>query len=539
MGHIDHGKSTLLDYIRKTNIVDQEAGGITQHISAYEVIHRDEKNEEKKITFLDTPGHAAFSKMRERGANIADIAILIVSAEDGVKPQTIEAWKTISENNVPCIVAINKIDKEGANVEKTKTELAENEIYLENYGGTIPFVEISAKKGTGIDNLLSLILILAEMENFTGIVNENASGLVIETNLDPKRGISATLIIKNGTLKKGMTLVVEDSFCCNRIMENFLGKSISEATFSSPIKLVGFNKVPSIGAEFKSFLNKKEADLSYNFKDKARFRVNVFFQRGTVSCALRLVNSKIPTLEELNLPDVLNDFTKATQGFVVVTGPSSHGKSTTLASLIDSINHSRAVHIITIEDPIEYIFKDDRAVIEQREIDHDTLSFATALRSTFRQDPDIIMVGEMRDPETIAAAITAAETGHLVFATLHTNSASQTIHRIVDSFPPEQQQQIRAQLSGSLLGVVSQRLIPRIKGGLIPATEIMMANPAVANLIRENKIHELPLVIETSAEKGMISLNRSLANLVKQREISLEHALNYSLSPTELKMLTR
>ncbi len=260
MGHIDHGKSTLLDYIRKTNIVDQEAGGITQHISAYEVIHRDEKNEEKKITFLDTPGHAAFSKMRERGANIADIAILIVSAEDGVKPQTIEAWKTISENNVPCIVAINKIDKEGANVEKTKTELAENEIYLENYGGTIPFVEISAKKGTGIDNLLSLILILAEMENFTGIVNENASGLVIETNLDPKRGISATLIIKNGTLKKGMTLVVEDSFCCNRIMENFLGKSINEATFSSPIKLVGFNKVPSIGAEFKSFLNKKEAE---------------------------------------------------------------------------------------------------------------------------------------------------------------------------------------------------------------------------------------------------------------------------------------
>ncbi|MBU0546833.1 type IV pilus twitching motility protein PilT [Patescibacteria group bacterium] len=291
--------------------------------------------------------------------------------------------------------------------------------------------------------------------------------------------------------------------------------------------------------DFTRFLDKKELDLSYNFQDRARFRVNTFFQRETIACALRLVSSQIPTIKELNLPDILNDFTKATQGFVVITGPSSHGKSTTLASLIDSINHSQAVHIITIEDPVEYVFKDDRSVIEQREVNRDTLSFANALRSTFRQDPDVIMVGEMRDPETMAAAITAAETGHLVFATLHTNSASQTIHRIVDTFPSEQQQQIRAQLSGSLLGVVSQRLIPRLKGGLIPATEIMMANPAVANLIRENKIHELPLVIETSADNGMISLNRSLANLVKQREISLENALNYSLSPTELKMLTR
>jgi twitching motility protein PilT len=294
--------------------------------------------------------------------------------------------------------------------------------------------------------------------------------------------------------------------------------------------------------DFKKFLEKKELDISYNLNNdgrKARFRVNAFFQRGTIACALRLVSSKIPTIAELNLPEVLNDFTKANQGFVVITGPSSHGKSTTLAALIDSINHSRADHIITIEDPIEYVFEDDRSVIEQREVNRDTHSFASALRATFRQDPDIIMVGEMRDPETISAAITAAETGHLVFATLHTNSASQTIHRIVDSFPPEQQQQIRAQLSGSLLGVVSQRLIPRIKGGLIPATEIMMANPAVANLIRENKIHELPLVIETSADKGMISLNRSLTGLVKRREISLENALNYSLSPTELKMLTR
>ena len=259
MGHIDHGKSTLLDYIRKTNIVDREAGGITQHISAYEVVHKDENGKDKKITFLDTPGHEAFSKMRERGAKIADIAILVVSAEDGVKPQTIEAYKTIIESNIPYVVAINKIDKPGANVEKTKQELAENEIYLENYGGKIPFAEISAKSGTGVDNLLSLILILAEMENFIGNINQNASGQVIEANLDPKRGIQATLLIKNGSIKKGMTVAVEDALCSTRIIENFLGKMINEASFSSPIRLIGFDKMPKIGAEFKSFAKKDEA----------------------------------------------------------------------------------------------------------------------------------------------------------------------------------------------------------------------------------------------------------------------------------------
>lgn len=287
------------------------------------------------------------------------------------------------------------------------------------------------------------------------------------------------------------------------------------------------------------FLKEKEIDFSYNFEERARFRVNVFFQKGKISIALRLISSKIRTIKELNLPPILHEFTRATQGFVLITGPSSQGKSTTLAALIDEINHTRTDHVITIEDPIEYVFEDDRSIIDQREVYRDTLSFTRALRSTFRQDPDVIMVGEMRDRETIATAITAAETGHLVFATLHTNSAAQTIHRIVDSFPPEQQDQIRAQLSGSLLGVISQRLIPRIKGGLIPACEIMTYTPAVANLIRENKIHELPLVIETSTEKGMISLNRALAGLVKRKEISLENALSYSLNPAELKILVR
>lgn len=260
MGHIDHGKSTLLDYIRKTNVVDKEAGGITQHISAYEVIHKDEHGVEKKITFLDTPGHAAFSKMRERGALIADIAILIVSAEDGVKPQTIEAWKTITESKIPFLVAINKIDRPGADIEKTKMELAENEIYLENYGGTTPFATISAKTGEGIDNLLSLLLILSEMENFTGDHTEKASGQIIETNLDPKRGIEATLIIKNGTLKKGMTIAVENALCSTRIIQNFQGKMIEEATFSSPVRLIGFDKIPTIGAKFMAFEKKKEAE---------------------------------------------------------------------------------------------------------------------------------------------------------------------------------------------------------------------------------------------------------------------------------------
>lgn len=261
MGHIDHGKSTLLDYIRKTNIVEKEVGGITQNVSAYEVEAMDlEKSKSRKITFIDTPGHESFSKMRERGCKIADIAILIVSAEDGVKTQTIEAWKTIVQDGLPCIVAINKIDKTNANVEKTKTELAENEIYLENYGGKIPYVEISAKSGAGVEELLSLINLVAEMENFTGNKEESASGFVLEANLDSKRGIQATLIIKNGTLSSGMLAVVEDSICSTNIMENFSGKKIDKVSFSSPVRIIGFNKMPQIGAPFKSFKNKKDAE---------------------------------------------------------------------------------------------------------------------------------------------------------------------------------------------------------------------------------------------------------------------------------------
>jgi len=289
----------------------------------------------------------------------------------------------------------------------------------------------------------------------------------------------------------------------------------------------------------KKFLEQKEVDFSYQHEDKGRFRVNIFFQRGAISLALRFIPSKIRTIEELSLPPILHDFVARTQGLVLVTGATSQGKSTTLAAMIDEINHTRAVHIITVEDPIEYTYPIDRAIIDQREVEIDTLNFNNALRASLRQNPDVIMVGEMRDLETIATTITAAETGHLVFATLHTNSAAQTIHRIVDVFPAEQQSQIRFQLSSSLLGIISQRLIPRIKGGFIPVCEVLICNNAVANLIRENKIHEIPAVIETSAKEGMISLNRAMVDLVRKKEISLKNAMDFSLDPSEIGNLLR
>jgi translation initiation factor IF-2 len=254
MGHIDHGKSTLLDYIRKTNIVDKEAGGITQKISAYEVIHKG-----KKITFLDTPGHESFAKIRQRGASVADIAILVVSAEDGVKKQTLEALKCIRESNTPMIVAINKIDKPGADIEKTKVNLAENEIYLEGYGGDVPFALISAKFGQGVDELLDLMLLVAEISELRGDKNKNAEGIVIEENMDKKKGILASMIIKDGTIKSGMFVACGKSLAPTRIMEDFMGKKISEATFSSPIRIIGFDSLPKVGSKFFTFTDKESA----------------------------------------------------------------------------------------------------------------------------------------------------------------------------------------------------------------------------------------------------------------------------------------
>lgn len=289
----------------------------------------------------------------------------------------------------------------------------------------------------------------------------------------------------------------------------------------------------------KEFLARKELDFSFDHKGRARFRVNIFFQRGFVGCAMRLVPVKIRSVEELNLPPILKDFARKEQGFFLIVGPTGHGKTTTLSALIDLINHERAEHIVTIEDPIEYLFSADRSIIDQREVLTDTSDFPTALRSVFREDVNVLMLGEMRDYETMAAAVTAAETGHLVMSTLHTNNAAQTIDRIIDSFPAGQQSQIRAQLSNTLLGIFSQRLVSRVSGGQIPAYELLIANAAIKNLIREGRVHELDLIIDTSSQEGMISLNRSLMDLLRRGEITMESAIAYSLNPSELRLLAR
>jgi len=285
------------------------------------------------------------------------------------------------------------------------------------------------------------------------------------------------------------------------------------------------------------FKKERQIDFSVEIKQKARFRANIYYQKGYISAAFRMIPSKIRTLEELGLPPFIYDLTKPSQGFILITGPCGHGKSTTLAALIDHINHTRQDHIITIEDPIEYIFEPDMCIIDQREVFQDATDFGSALRAIFREDADVVMVGEMRDIETISTAITAAETGHLIFATLHTNDAPQTIDRIVDVFPSHQQNQIRMQLAQTLLGIVSQRLANRVDGGRVPADEYLYNNNAVANLIREGKTHQINLVIETSREQGMSSLNHSLADLVKRGIIALEEAESYSTNRDELKII--
>jgi len=289
--------------------------------------------------------------------------------------------------------------------------------------------------------------------------------------------------------------------------------------------------------QFQEFLKRKEMDFSYAAEAGVRFRGNAYFQKNTMAVALRHIPNVIRSLEELRLPPILETFTTRPQGFFLCVGPVGQGKTTTLASLIQLINTTRADHIITIEDPIEYVYTPDKSLIDQREVRVDTQDFPVALHSAFRQDVDVLLVGEMRNPETISTAVTAAETGHLVFSTLHTNNAAQTIDRIIDSFPAGQQDQIRVQLAGSLTGIFSQRLIPRISGGMIPAYELLINNSAVANLIRESRTHEVQTVIETGLEQGMIDMNRSLVELVKKGEITVENAFAYSVNPKGLERL--
>jgi twitching motility protein PilT len=284
------------------------------------------------------------------------------------------------------------------------------------------------------------------------------------------------------------------------------------------------------------FMENQEADFSYDFRGEARLRGNAFFQKGLINIVFRIV-PQVKTIAELHLPDILADLARKKQGFFLVVGPVGQGKSTTLAAMINLINKEQARNVITIEDPIEHVYVPKKSIINQREVGIDTKDFHIALKSVFREDVNVIMIGEMRTPETIATAVTAAETGHLVLSTLHTNNASQTIDRIIDSFPGDQQDQIRAQLAASLLGIFSQRLIPRITGGLIPAYELLLNNNAVSNLIRERRTHEIDIVIETGSESGMVDLNHSLIELVRAGEISIENAYQYSLNPKGLERM--
>ncbi|MEI8062247.1 MAG: PilT/PilU family type 4a pilus ATPase [bacterium] len=292
----------------------------------------------------------------------------------------------------------------------------------------------------------------------------------------------------------------------------------------------GLLKIMLVPKAMATFLDKKEIDFAYDFGNQGRFRGNAFVQKGFFSIVLRLIPKNIKSIAELNLPTILENFARKEQGFFLIVGPVGMGKTTTLAAMIELVNQERAAHIITIEDPIEYVYEQKKAIIDQREVGIDTDTFASGLQSVFRQDVNVLLIGEMRGPDTMAAAVTAAETGHLVFSTLHTNNAAQTIDRIIDTFPSEQQDQIRIQLAASLIGIFSQRLIPRIAGGMVPAYELLIANNAVSNLIREKRTHEINTVIETSLQEGMIDLNRSLADLVRKGEISIENAYQHSVN---------
>ncbi|MEX2514680.1 MAG: PilT/PilU family type 4a pilus ATPase [Candidatus Paceibacterota bacterium] len=289
--------------------------------------------------------------------------------------------------------------------------------------------------------------------------------------------------------------------------------------------------------ELNRFHQQRSLDFSFTHGDEARFRCNAFYAQGLPVIAMRLIPSRIRTFEELNLPAQLARFTETEQGFFLVVGPVGQGKSTTLATMIENINVKHSRHIITIEDPLEYVYKQKKSIIDQREVRIDTPDFRTALRAVFRQDVDVVLVGEMRGRETIETAVTAGETGHLVYSTLHTNSASQTVNRIIDTFPAEQQKQVRSQLASSLSGIFSQRLLPRISGGVIPAYELLINNKAIANLIREGRTHEIDNVLQTSAEAGMVTLNQSLAGLVRSGEVEVADAMRFSRNPAQLDQL--
>jgi twitching motility protein PilT len=351
--------------------------------------------------------------------------------------------------------------------------------------------------------------------------------------MDYKKEIEdlVNLILKEGAsdlhLSTGRTPIIRSSGSLIPLVKRPI---LSEADMKGFLNLF-------LSAKNKELLEQnRDVDFSYSMTN-VRFRGNAYYRQGVPAVALRLIPKTIRTLAELNLPPILETFTRKPQGFFLCVGPIGQGKTTTLATMIDMINQTRTEHIMTIEDPIEYLFESKKSIVDQREVRIDTPDFADALNAMFREDIDVCMVGEMRNIETMATAVTAAETGHLILSTLHTNNAAQTIDRIIDSFPSTQQDQIRIQLAGSLTGIFSQRLIPRISGGLIPAYELLINNSAVSNLIREKRTHEVDTVIETSSQEGMIDLNRSLAELVRAGEITVESAYLNSMNPKNLERM--
>lgn len=341
------------------------------------------------------------------------------------------------------------------------------------------------------------------------VIKKKASDLHIQVGLPPMLRIDGTLIPVNGA-----DVLDEESI-----------EALIFAVLDEDQKQI--------------LLKDKEFDFSFAYGDLGRFRVNAFHERGNMAAALRLIPNEILSVEQLGLPSVVNKFADYPRGLVLVTGPTGSGKSTTLAAMVHKINLVRSVHIITIEDPIEFTHRSQKSVIVQREVHYDTYSFSAALRSALREDPDVVLVGEMRDLETIASAITIAETGHLVFATLHTNSAAQSIDRMIDVFPPHQQPQIRAQLANILMSITCQRLIPAIGGGRIVSAEILVATPAVRNIIREGKNYQLEAVIQTGAEFGMQSMDKTLASLIHEGRITYDEARNVAVDLDELDRLMR
>jgi len=341
------------------------------------------------------------------------------------------------------------------------------------------------------------------------VIKKKASDLHIQVGLPPMLRVDGTLLAISGTEK------------------------LTEETVEALIFAI-------LDEDQKQILLKdKEFDFSFAFGDLGRFRVNAFHERGNLAAALRLIPNEILTIEQLGLPPIVNKFADYPRGLVLVTGPTGSGKSTTLAALLHKINMERAAHVVTIEDPIEFTHSSNKSVIVQREVHYDTYSFSAALRSSLRQDPDVVLIGEMRDLETIASAITIAETGHLVFATLHTNSAAQSIDRMIDVFPPHQQPQVRSQLANILMAICAQRLIPAIGGGRVASAEIMVVTPAVRNIIREGKSHQLEAVIQTGAEFGMQSMDKTLVNLIHSGTITYDEARMVAVDIDELDRLMR